>query len=94
MELFSRPEKTNKYFVEYYQNPEYRQRHNEHMSEKIECECGAWTARANMTKHQRTKIHARVMQAKRITQREISEGAYNMLLQIRERKKQLEQTNE
>ena len=43
--------------TKYYSQPEYKQKHNNYMCEKIMCQCGVMTARANMSKHRKTMHH-------------------------------------
>ena len=45
----------------YYANDEYKAKHNAYMSEKVACECGVITARANMSHHRKTKYHLKKM---------------------------------
>ncbi len=50
--------KTSKTFKEYYQNPEFKEKHKKYMAEKITCKCGKTDiARYNMTKHKKIKQH-------------------------------------
>jgi len=45
-------------FKEYYDNPEYRKKHNDYLLQKIECKCGCSVLRSNLTKHKnQSKIH-------------------------------------
>ena len=46
----------------YNTNPEYRKKHLKYMKTKIQCPCGAKTARANMTTHRKSKKHQRYVQ--------------------------------
>ncbi len=51
-------QKPKKIFKDYYADPEYRRKHLDRMKEKVECpDCGHITARANLTKHKRSKVH-------------------------------------
>jgi len=55
-----------KTFKEYYQDPKFRERHIQYMSEKVTCEeCGQITSRSNMTKHRKTDIHNRLAKQKK-----------------------------
>jgi DNA topoisomerase IB len=50
-------------FKEYYDtHEEFRKSHNKKMCEKIQCECGFETARANLSRHRKSHIHQRMMQ--------------------------------
>lgn len=47
-------------FSEYYKNnPEFREKHNKYMCEKVSCICGFVTARSNMTKHKKSSNHTK-----------------------------------
>ena len=48
---------TSKTFKDYYADPEYRRRHLDKISEKVECECGYIGAKTYMSRHRKTKIH-------------------------------------
>lgn len=49
-------ESKGKSFKDYYQDPEFRERHKKYMSEKVPCpKCFFETCRSNMTRHQRSK---------------------------------------
>lgn len=50
--------KPKKSFKEYYnENPEFRERHQKRMKEKIKCDCGYSVSRSNMSKHLKTLKH-------------------------------------
>lgn len=53
--------KKNKTFKDYYNDPEWRDRHLKRLSEKIKCECGAMVSRSNMLRHKTTKKHIKTM---------------------------------
>jgi hypothetical protein len=56
---------TKKYktFVDYYKtDPEFRRKHLERLSEKIECECGFTTARSNLSRHRKSHVHISKME--------------------------------
>ena len=47
-----------KTFKDYYQDPDYRAKHQAYMQTKVLCkECGTLTARANMAHHRKSKKH-------------------------------------
>lgn len=46
-----------KYKSVYYNDPAYRAKHLQRMSEKVPCVCGAKITRANVAKHTRTSKH-------------------------------------
>ena len=49
---------TTKTFKEYYNNPEFKEKHNKYIREKIMCEdCKKDVQRVAMAKHKRTKKH-------------------------------------
>ena len=50
-----------KTFKEYYQDPEFREKHRNYMATKVACDCGAVTARNNMHRHKQTNKHKRLM---------------------------------
>lgn len=46
------------YFMEKYRSDEeYRKKHMEYMKQKVECNCGFFTSRSNMTRHLRSSNH-------------------------------------
>lgn len=48
-------EKKYKTFTDYYKDPEYKKKHKEYMSQKVECKyCKKIVTRSNMTNHLRT----------------------------------------
>ena len=49
--------KKTKTFREYYQDPEFRKRHQEYMKTKITCDCGKTVMRVNMPRHKRSSYH-------------------------------------
>ena len=49
--------KIGKSFKEYYQNPEFRERHLNYLKEKVVCECGKTVMRCNKTRHKKSKKH-------------------------------------
>jgi hypothetical protein len=53
----SNNKKQYKTFKEYYQDENFKKKHKEYVSEKVLCECGRYTARSNMIKHQKTRVH-------------------------------------
>ena len=44
-------------FKKYYSDPEFRERHQKYMKEKVICDCGFMTSRNNMTRHKRSRNH-------------------------------------
>ena len=46
-----------KTFKEYYQDPDFKKRHNDYMLQKVNCSCGILTMRCNMSKHKKTQKH-------------------------------------
>lgn len=48
---------SGKTFKDYYQDPEFRKRHKAYILTKVECPCGATTARCNMTRHKKSSKH-------------------------------------
>ena len=53
---------------EYYQNPEFKKRQLDYSKTKIEClDCGHLTARSNMTKHKKGRIHKETILKKEIS---------------------------
>lgn len=52
---------TTKKFKDYYQDPEFRERHLNYIKEEVECECGMQVARCRLTKHKKTKNHTIIM---------------------------------
>ena len=47
-----------KTFVDYYkEDPEFRKKHLEKLSERIQCECGFVTARCNLSRHKKSHVH-------------------------------------
>lgn len=53
----NQPKKVQKSFREYYANADFKRRHLDKMKEKIECECGKFITRSNMSAHKKTKVH-------------------------------------
>lgn len=54
-----------KTFKEYYdEDEEFKKKHLERLNEKIECECGFITARANYTRHKKSHLHIKKMEEK------------------------------
>ena len=49
--------KQYKTFKEYYQDEDFKKKHKQYVSEKVLCECGRYTARSNLIKHQKTTVH-------------------------------------
>ena len=49
--------KIRKTFKDYYEDPEYRQKHLEYIGQKIDCACGAIVSRSNMGHHRHSKKH-------------------------------------
>ncbi len=41
----------------YYDDPEYREKHLKYMKKKVQCKCGTITARCNMHHHKKTAKH-------------------------------------
>lgn len=55
-------EKKYKTFTDYYnEDEEFRKKHLEKMNEKIVCECGFITARANLYRHRKSHKHVEKM---------------------------------
>lgn len=63
--------KKQKTFKEYYQDPEFKEKHKKYVSEKIKCSCGRMVMRMAMAKHKRTKIHERNLKEKNSDQSDI-----------------------
>ena len=55
---------TKKTFKEYYEDPEFKKKHQKYCAEEIECECGRTVRRNFLTKHRKTKIHQRDLNTK------------------------------
>lgn len=53
--------KKTKTFKEYYQDPEFRERHKKYMLTKVKCDCGCDIARNHMSHHKKTKKHQRLL---------------------------------
>lgn len=49
-------------FKKYYEDPEFKKKHLEKMSEKIKCDCGFMTARCNLSRHKKSHIHIKKME--------------------------------
>ena len=61
-------------FKTYYQNEDFRKRHNQYMKEKIPCEvCGINISRHNKTKHSKSVKHSKALQQKQKLQEEEKE---------------------
>lgn len=57
-----------KTFVDYYRDPEYKERHLKYMKKKVLCECcGVYVARNNMCHHRKTKKHTVNAQKEELT---------------------------
>lgn len=56
--------KKHKTFKEYYQDEEFKERHNNYIKQKVPCECGRQVMRVQLAKHKRTKIHEKGLKAK------------------------------
>ena len=41
----------------YYGNPEFRERHMKNMNERVMCECGILSSRANLMRHAKSRRH-------------------------------------
>lgn len=48
----------------YTTDAEYKKKHNEYITEKIECDCGRMVMRVAMAKHKRTAIHQKLVNDK------------------------------
>lgn len=46
-----------KKFTDYYSNDDFRRKHLEYISEKIECDCGKTVSRCNMSRHLKSQYH-------------------------------------
>jgi len=56
-DLLVEEKKIYKKFSDYYKDPEFKKRHDEYVSTKIQCQCGQYVARYNMSKHRKTNKH-------------------------------------
>ena len=76
-ELENKPaKKPVKKFTEYYKDPEFKEKHQKYIKEKIACDCGKSVMRVAMAKHKRTKVHLRLTQdnsSKQLQQIDIAE---------------------
>lgn len=62
--LKNEAEKKTKTFKEYYTDPEFRKKHLEYVSARIECECGFETSRNNLSKHRQSHLHTNRLKSK------------------------------
>jgi hypothetical protein len=46
----------------YYDDPEWKEKHLEYMKTKVQCKCGSITARNNMHHHRRTAKHQKFIE--------------------------------
>jgi hypothetical protein len=46
-----------KCFSDYYKDEIWKEKHLNYIKEKIQCTCGCYIARSNMSNHQKTKLH-------------------------------------
>lgn len=52
----------HKTFKDYYDNDdEFRKKHLKKLNEKVECECGAISARSNLYRHRKSHLHIQKM---------------------------------
>jgi hypothetical protein len=60
----------------YYENPEFKQKHLVYMKTKINCPdgCGSVTARHNMAHHRKTKKHINYMKRNTLTNKIVTEA--------------------
>lgn len=50
-----------KTFSEYYKDEDFKKKHNQYMMTQIQCDCGAFVMRANLTRHKKTPKHQKIM---------------------------------
>jgi hypothetical protein len=53
-----------KTFKEYYEDPDFREKHLKNMNRKVKCECGCKTTKGNLPRHKKTTLHANKMDEK------------------------------
>lgn len=56
-------EHTKKCFKDYYNKPEWKEKHLNYIKEKVRCECGKSVCRSNLSTHKKSHIHADRMKA-------------------------------
>lgn len=49
--------KSQKSFRDYYQDPEFKERHKQNIMQKVRCECGTITSKCILSHHRKTKKH-------------------------------------
>ena len=54
------------FVTKYYNDPEYREKHNEYMKQSIKCDCGMEIKRHNTSHHRKSKIHQRNMDKQKL----------------------------
>jgi hypothetical protein len=74
--------KANKKFMDYYADPEYREKHLKYMREKVECSCGRTVTRGNMATHKKTKMHTTRL-AEKTPDKEFIEEIKNLLTMLK-----------
>jgi hypothetical protein len=75
----------------YHEDPEYRRKHLEYISEKITCECGITTTRGNLSHHRGTNKHKTWIREQKDNQ--LSDTIQNLFTEIKELKKEIKRIN-
>lgn len=76
-------ETKKKSFKDYYQNQEFRKRHQEYIKTKITCDCGKTFMRVNWARHRKSEQHKRWEKQQRTIEEDI--------MKLKETVKQLEE---
>ena len=50
------------FMTKYYNDPDYKAKHNQYMTEKQRCVCGSLVCRGNMSTHKQTKKHKKFLE--------------------------------
>jgi hypothetical protein len=60
-----KPKKVSNFKTKYYSRPEYREKHLQYVKQRITCKiCGGAVQRSNMSKHNVTELHKRMLARK------------------------------
>lgn len=46
------------------ENPEYKAKHYAYITERLECTCGRFCARSNISNHRKSKLHFELLELK------------------------------
>lgn len=61
----NKQKKIYKTFKEYYQDEDFKKKHQDYISQAVECECGKMITRSNLGHHKKTKLHEKKLEKKK-----------------------------